>query len=143
MESLVHMPKIGTGGGLVNGTKVVIRFLTVLLCHCGTYIWAATADPGATDHNEGRWPILTMALIIVMLFYTWWLQAQHRRRMEQANEELKRAFDALRESETKFRLLFERSADAILLMDPTKGPKFIDCNDAAVKLLGCSSSQTR
>jgi PAS domain S-box-containing protein len=94
------------------------------------------ADPNGPDHNEGRWPILTMALIIVMLFYTWWLQAQHRRRMEQANEELKRAFEALRESETKFRLLFERSADAILLMDPTKGPKFIDCNDAAVKLLG-------
>lgn len=56
--------------------------------------------------------------------------------MEQANEELKRAFEALRESETKFRLLFERSADAILLMDPQKGTKFTDCNDAAVKLLG-------
>ena len=80
--------------------------------------------------------MLTTAVIMVMLFYTWWLQSQHRRRMEQANEELKRAFDALRESETKFRLLFERSADAILLMDPTKGPRFIDCNDAAVSLLG-------
>ena len=71
-----------------------------------------------------------------MLFYTWWQQTQHRRRMEAANDELKRAFEALRESETKFRLLFERSADAILLMDPTKGPRFSDCNDAAVNLLG-------
>src|SRR5688572_29548252 len=71
-----------------------------------------------------------------MLFYTWWQQSQHRQRMEQANEELKRAFEALRESELKFRLLFERSADAILLMDPTKGPRFTDCNDATVKLLG-------
>ena len=40
------------------------------------------------------------------------------------------------ESEEKFRLLFERSTDPALLLD---GVKFIDCNEAAVKLMGCSS----
>src|SRR6185369_13224348 len=61
--------------------------------------------------------------------------------MEDANEELKRAFEALRDSEAKFRLLFERSADAILLMDPSQGPKFIDCNEASVRLLGYRSKE--
>lgn len=91
---------------------------------------------GAASGHQNAWPVLTIGFAIIMLFYTWWQQSQHRKRMEQANEELKRAFEALRESELKFRLLFERSADAILLMDPTKGPRFIDCNDATLKLLG-------
>ncbi|MGZ8920217.1 MAG: PAS domain S-box protein [Limisphaerales bacterium] len=120
-----------------NGTKVVIWSLIALLCHCATYVCAAAAAEGTSpEQHDSNWPIGTVALAIVMVFYTWWLQVQHRRRMEQANEELKRAFEALRESETKFRLLFERSADAILLIDPTKGPRFTDCNDAAVQLLG-------
>ena len=38
----------------------------------------------------------------------------------------------LSESEAKFRLLFERSADAMLLLD---GGKYIDCNPAAVDLM--------
>ena len=118
-----------------NGTKVVIWSLVGCLWQGATYLRAAVAVEGG-DHPENNWPSLTMALFIVMLFYTWWLHMQHRRRMEQANEELKRAFEALRESETKFRLLFERSADAILLLDPTKGLRFSDCNDAAVQLLG-------
>ena len=44
--------------------------------------------------------------------------------------------DALKESESKFRLLFERSADAMFLLD---GRKFIDCNNAAVEMMKCSS----
>jgi PAS domain S-box-containing protein len=128
------MRKIETVGPVVNGTKVVTLLVT-LLCN-STGVFAATSSESTAGTSESHWPILTVALAIVMVFYTWWLQVQHRKRMEQANEELKRAFEALRESETKFRLLFERSADAILLIDPTKGPRFTDCNDAAVSLLG-------
>jgi PAS domain S-box len=51
------------------------------------------------------------------------------------NAELEDAYKALRESENKFRLLFERSADAILLLD---GEKYIDCNQAAMEMMGCS-----
>ncbi len=50
--------------------------------------------------------------------------------------ERKYAEDAIKESESKFRLLFERSADAMFLMD---GKKFIDCNNAAVEMMKCSS----
>src|SRR6266487_2856840 len=42
---------------------------------------------------------------------------------------------ALRESEEKFRELFEASADAISILDP-QTRNFIACNDAAVRLAG-------
>jgi PAS domain S-box-containing protein len=41
---------------------------------------------------------------------------------------------AFGDNETMFRLLFERSADAIWLFDPQTG-RFVDCNQAAVELL--------
>ncbi len=50
--------------------------------------------------------------------------------------ERKYAEKALKESESKFRQLFERSADAMFLMD---GKKFIDCNNAAVEMMKSSS----
>ena len=52
--------------------------------------------------------------------------------------ERKRTETALQESEEKFRLLFERSADPILLMD---GDTFVDCNEAAIRLMGYSSKE--
>ena len=39
-----------------------------------------------------------------------------------------------------FQLLFERSADAILLFDP-QGGVFVDCNSAAVELLGAGTKE--
>jgi PAS domain S-box-containing protein len=50
--------------------------------------------------------------------------------------ERKHMEEAPKESESKFRLLFERSADAMFLLD---GKKFIDCNNAAVEMMKCSS----
>lgn len=44
----------------------------------------------------------------------------------------KQAREALRVSEQKYRVLFEQSADATLIID---GNEFVDCNEAAVKML--------
>ena len=52
--------------------------------------------------------------------------------------ERQRMVEALRESEAKFRLLFEKSPDAMLLLD---GDVFIDCNQAAVEMMGCASKE--
>ncbi|MBC8002062.1 MAG: PAS domain S-box protein [Opitutaceae bacterium] len=46
----------------------------------------------------------------------------------------------LRETESMFRLLFERSMDPIWLFDPQAGV-FVDCNQAAVNLLGAGSRE--
>lgn len=44
------------------------------------------------------------------------------------------ADQALKESEEKYRNLFEYSMDGVLLVDPEKG--YLDCNQAALKLFG-------
>jgi|GEM_PF-3264159 len=49
--------------------------------------------------------------------------------------ERKQIEEALKESEAKFRLLFERSADAMILLDRER---FIDCNKAALEMMKCS-----
>ena len=48
------------------------------------------------------------------------------------------AVESLRESEGKFRTLFEKSSDAILVFD---GERLIDCNEAAVGMLDCESKE--
>ncbi len=48
--------------------------------------------------------------------------------------ERKHAESALRNSEELFRLLFEKSGDANLLLD---GSMFVDCNEATVRMLDC------
>lgn len=53
--------------------------------------------------------------------------------------EHKRVEAALRESENKYSTLFEKSADAILLLEDGK---FIDCNKAALDMLGYPDKQS-
>lgn len=52
--------------------------------------------------------------------------------------ELKKIEVALIESENKYRTLFERSADAILIVE---GDKFVDCNAATVEMLGYNNKE--
>lgn len=48
----------------------------------------------------------------------------------------KLAEEALKESENKYRTLFQYSGDAILIID---GNKFVDCNPATMNMLGCKN----
>ena len=52
--------------------------------------------------------------------------------------ERRRAEEAVRESEDKFALLFEKSMDPILLIEDET---YADCNGAALGLMGCSREQ--
>jgi PAS domain S-box-containing protein len=52
--------------------------------------------------------------------------------------ESKLAKELLRESENKFHLLFEKSLDPVVLL---YNEKYIDCNEAAVRIMGCSSKE--
>jgi PAS domain S-box-containing protein len=55
-------------------------------------------------------------------------------------EERRRAEKALRESEARFRSLFERSADSMMLFDPETG-RFIEANEATARHLGAPSRE--
>src|SRR6185436_7628821 len=48
---------------------------------------------------------------------------------------------ALRESEARFRSLFERSADAMLLFDPQLG-RFVESNQAGARQTGAPNIET-
>lgn len=52
--------------------------------------------------------------------------------------ERQQAAEALKESEAKFRSLYERSPDAILILD---GGRFVDCNPATVEMLRAESKE--
>lgn len=52
--------------------------------------------------------------------------------------ERKRMEEATRESERRYRILFEAAQEAILVM---KGVIFVDCNPAAERLLGCGRTE--
>jgi diguanylate cyclase (GGDEF)-like protein/PAS domain S-box-containing protein len=47
---------------------------------------------------------------------------------------------ALRGSEARFRLMFDQTADALMILDPQTG-RFSDCNQATVEMFGCASKQ--
>lgn len=53
--------------------------------------------------------------------------------------ERKQAEEAVRQSEQKFRCLFEEARDAILLLD--EAGRFADCNEATLRLLGATAKQ--
>jgi PAS domain S-box-containing protein len=67
---------------------------------------------------------------------------EHSTKLAEANEQLKseiderrRAEEALRESEEKYRNLFEHANDSIFIIDPSTR-RFLDANENAVKRLG-------
>jgi PAS domain S-box-containing protein len=59
-------------------------------------------------------------------------------KQQQEITERKEADQALRESEAKFRTLFESAHDSIFLMDQNV---FIDCNQKTLELFGCTRNQ--
>jgi PAS domain S-box-containing protein len=56
------------------------------------------------------------------------------------NIQRKRAEEALRESEARFRIFFERSADPMTLLDPQTF-RYVEVNEAAAQLIGASDRE--
>lgn len=74
------------------------------------------------------WVVITNRILAVLVV---WMTAEFCRRRLQVEEELI-------ESEGKYRALFEKSADAILIIE---GDQFVDCNSATVEMLGYKNKQ--
>jgi diguanylate cyclase (GGDEF)-like protein/PAS domain S-box-containing protein len=72
----------------------------------------------------------------ISAFVVFFITALVLRQLKDKEKRLELSSQKLLESEQKYRALFEKSADAFLLLD---GDKFVDCNFATIKMLGYQS----
>ncbi len=113
---------------------------------------ALTADGGGGF--PGRWRHVNQIAVggasVPILFTTVVLGAQGRRvafgrdlrplsqlqqRLVQAQQTLERDYSRLRHAETRYRLLFRLSSEAVFVLDAGIAPRVVEANDAARRLL--------
>ena len=118
----------------------------------GTWLWDTILGVGLTteiDTDEAMKPyyqtritivsvlILTVFLSFSLLIFLLWLEKGSREKLKKAYSILEEKVEIrtreFKESEEKFRTIFEASADAMILLDKTD---FIDCNEAALAMFG-------
>ena len=85
---------------------------------------------------------LTIVLLLMLVLFGALFMIVRRADVIITNQEAegKKAGEALRQSESRFRMMFERTADALLLLDPGTG-QFIDCNQATGDMLRCTDKK--
>ena len=95
-------------------------------------------DPVAhNDTNLRRNLTITIAAVVLFAFVITVLLIFNRRLKYEINERIA-AERELSESEKRFRTLFEKSAEPMLILN---GETFVDCNEATVKLLGYQNKE--
>ena len=103
----------------------------------------------AADHviQEDAWgPLFALlgglSITAILVLYVRTLTGRTRdlervnRALEREIAERKRAEEAVRNSEARYRSLFESTGDAIMLLDENG---FLECNEATLKFFGCTS----
>ena len=91
--------------------------------------------------NWGHQALILVMVLMLVLFAALLMIVRHADgiiRKQQSDS--KNSVEALRESENRFRLMFERTADAQLLMDQ-QTRQFIDCNQAALNMMRCKDKR--
>ncbi len=66
--------------------------------------------------------------------------SQLQQRLMNAQQSLERDYSRMREVETRYRLLFQLSSEAVLIVDPAKG-RVVEANPAACSLLGATAEE--
>lgn len=122
------------------------EMLRLTVSDIGTDIPRYTSDDTFKSTAEAAGPQLVDWSIRDKLGRFLWIEAGLRRVNISGREcllitarditERKAAAKAVSESEEKFRLLFEKSFDPIVLID---GNRYVDCNEVALKILGATS----
>jgi len=127
------------------------RGVTVL----GSWIWDESLNVGLAteiDAKEAMQPyydtrntviavlFLTVTLALALLFIILKLEKGTKRKLAIAYAKLEEKVEArtkeLKESEKKFRTIFESNGDAMILVDESG---FIDCNEAALQMFLCKN----
>jgi len=116
----------------------------------GTWLWDVVLGVGLTTeidtkeamkpYYETRFTIIlvllhTVILSFILFAFLLWLEKGSREKLKKAYYKLEEKVEdrtrEFKESEEKFRTIFESSADAMILLDKTA---FIDCNEATLNM---------
>lgn len=117
----------GAWGGLLGGV-LSVPLNAVLLSLVGEPGWALVVESGGA---EGSALILVVGAVVGLL-------RDLGLRLDRHLTEWRRAERALRDSEDRYRILFERSRDPMYLSRPDGG--IIEANDALLRLFGAQRS---
>ncbi|MBL8966993.1 MAG: transporter substrate-binding domain-containing protein [Spirochaetaceae bacterium] len=100
-------------------------------------VWGGMPTVGGFPWKEiGLLSAIAAALLSAIMLWNIQLRRRVSRttlHLSEANRELLRAQTVLRESESKYRSIFENAGDAIFLLD---GTTIVDCNDKTLELFG-------
>ena len=110
-EDIAHTEKARLASARGGAHSVEYR----ILCRDGSWLWVSTSYKTLPGTDGKPWRLLIWSHDITAR---------------------KKAEAALRESEEKFRTLFETASDAIFLL---QGNQFIDCNASTLQIFGCQS----
>lgn len=83
------------------------------------------------------WLVVIVATMAAMVTATVYF-VRLNRKFQNSITERKQIEETLRNSESKFRTLYETTSDAVMLLDE-KG--FFDCNDATLNIFGCDNRE--
>lgn len=110
-EDIAHTEKARLVSAKGTSRSVEYR----ILCRDGSWLWVSTSYKTLPGTDGKPWRLLIWSHDITAR---------------------KKAEASLRESEEKFRTLFETASDAIFLL---QGNQFIDCNASTLQIFGCQS----
>ena len=134
---------------LLNSVALVIILVSILLI-VFYYVYSGRLQSYISEiYNKLNHEIKArMDSEVKLEIYSRQLEDEVEQRMQEltvANLELekdielrKKTEEDFRRSEEKYRSLFEKTSEATLILD---GDKFVDCNDATVRMLRCNSKE--
>ncbi len=142
MAAIFFGGRVGAAAVLIN---VIMLFSVYFLTGPENEAWVAVhAEPFAkyfmfviNANLIALFPTLLVSFMLARLDQTYGEQLQSMQDLEEKNQQIQQAEKTLKESETRYRTLFESAGDAIFVL---KNDTFIECNQKTLGMFGCSRS---
>ena len=133
---------LGSEGAVFWGDETVFQSSPVVMnvtLPGGTWQMAAMPSAGwGSQSTSSLWFYFVGGLLAMLAGWIIWSLLVTKKTLQQRLILERSLMDKAKESEAKYRTLFESANDAMFIM---KGDKFIDCNTASLRMFGCERHQ--